>query len=86
MVETARANGANVYCYLKYILERMPLHMEDRDTGFLDAMVPWSDEYKEYERLNTCGKTPVAMPGIYDSKPRTPTKRGSPVDSPVVVA
>ena len=74
LVETARANGANVYYFLKYILEQMPLHMEDKDTGFLKTMVPWSDEYKEYERINTCGKTSDAPPGIFTSKPRTPKK------------
>lgn len=77
MVETAKANKANVYYYLKYILERMPSHMEETDTSFLKAMVPWSEEYKEYERVNMCGKTPETVPGIYNSKPRTPRKRGA---------
>lgn len=77
IVETAKANKANVYYYLKYILEQMPGHMEDTDTSFLKAMVPWSEEYREYERVNTCGITPETAPGIYDSKPRTPRKGGS---------
>lgn len=81
MVETAKANKANVYYYLKYILERMPRHMEDTDTSFLKAMVPWSEEYREYERINTCGRTPEIPPGIYDSKPRTP-KKGRSSDTP----
>jgi len=74
IVETARANKANVYYYLKYILEQMPHHMEDTDIGFLQAMLPWSPEYREYERINTCGIAPEAPPSIYDSKPRTPKK------------
>lgn len=77
MVETAKANKANVYYYLKYILERMPCHMADTDTSFLKTMVPWSLEYREYERVNTCGRTPKTTPGIYDSKPRTPKKGAS---------
>ena len=48
--------------------------MEGADTGFLEAMMPWSLEYKEYERTNTSGLKPEAPPGIYDSKPRTPKK------------
>ena len=73
-VETARANKANVYFYLKYILERMPHHMDGTDTGFLEAMMPWSAEYREYERINTSGAKPEDPPGIYDSKPKTPKK------------
>jgi hypothetical protein len=81
MVETARANKANVYYYLKYVLERMPSYMEGSDTGFLKTMVPWSEEYKEYELINTCGKAPPATPGIHDSKPRTPKKGASSANS-----
>ena len=55
----------------------MPLHMEDKDTAFLKAMVPWSNEYIEYERINTCGKIPIATPGIFHEKPRTPKKKDS---------
>jgi hypothetical protein len=75
VVGTARANNANVYYYLKYILERMPQHMEDTDTSFLKDMMPWSLEYKEYERISTSGIKPEAPPGIFYSKPRTPKKR-----------
>ena len=74
IVETARANNANVYYYLRYILEQMPRHMEGSDTGFLEGMMPWSPEYKEYERIITSGIKPAAPPGTYDSKPRTPKK------------
>lgn len=74
MVETARTNKANVYYYLKYILERMPHHMEGKDLSFLDTMMPWSLEYREYERINTSGIKPEAPPGIYDTKPKTPKK------------
>jgi hypothetical protein len=81
IVETARANKANVYYYLKYILEQMPNHMEGRDTSFLKAMVPWSEEYREYERINTCGKASKVTPKIYDSKPRTPKKHKPPDNS-----
>ena len=74
VVATARVNKANVYYYLKYILEQMPRHMEGSDTSFLETMVPWSIEYKEFERINTCGITQESPPGIFYSKPRTPKK------------
>jgi hypothetical protein len=75
IVETAKANNVNVYYYLKHILEQMPHHMESTDTGFFEEMMPWSLEYKEYERIHTSGIKPEAPPGIYDSKPSTPKKR-----------
>jgi hypothetical protein len=75
IVETARANKANVYYYLKYILEQMPRHMEGTDTGFLESMMPWSPEFREYERICASGIKPMAPPGIHDSKPRTPKKK-----------
>ena len=74
IVETAKANNANVYYYLKYILEQMPRHMEGSDTSFLDGLMPWSPEYREYERICSTGIKPAAPPGTYSSKPRTPKK------------
>jgi len=74
IVETARANKANVYYYLRYILEQMPRHMEGTDTSFLESMLPWSSEYREYERSCTSGIKPEASTGIHNSKPRTPKK------------
>ena len=50
-VETAKANKANVYYYLKYILDYMPHHVEDTDISFLNTMMPWSAEYKEKREL-----------------------------------
>jgi len=78
IVETAKANDANVYYYLKYILEQMPRYMERTDLSFLETMMPWSLEYKEYERNHTSGINKDPSPGIYASKPCTPTKRCGP--------
>ena len=75
IVETARANNANVYYYLKYILEQMPCYMEGTDINFLETMMPWAPEYREYEQIHTSGIKPEAPPGIYDSKPNTLKKR-----------
>ena len=77
MVETAKANKANVYWYIRYLLEEMPCHMEDKDRSFLDRMVPWSEEYRQYEMQKTAEiKAPPPDAGIvYDTKPSTPKKR-----------
>jgi hypothetical protein len=74
IVETAKASNANVYYYLKYILEKMPCYMDGTDTGFLDTMLPWSLEYKEYERICISGIRSEVTPGIYASIPGTPKK------------
>ena len=50
LVETAKASHADVYYYLKYLLDSMPAHMEDHDFCFLDDMMPWSEAYKVYEK------------------------------------
>jgi hypothetical protein len=77
VVETAKANNVNVYYYLKYILEQMPRHMDGTDIGFLEAMLPWSPEYREYEQIHTSAIKPESPPGTFDSKPRTPKKSKS---------
>ena len=53
ITETAKANGADVYLYLKYLLENIPIRLETYgacDNDFLEKMMPWSQEYKEYEK------------------------------------
>ena len=49
IVETAKANGANVRFYLQYLLEEVPRHRNDATQGYLDDMMPWSDAYHDYE-------------------------------------
>ena len=52
ITETAKANEADVYLYLQYLLERIPAKIEADgtcDSGFLETMMPWSPQYKEYE-------------------------------------
>lgn len=53
IVETAKANGANPYLYIKYILEKIPALVDEKyevkDKTALDAMLPWSKEYRQYE-------------------------------------
>ena len=50
VVETAKANGADVYTYLKYILSEVPKHLDGKDREFLAEMMPWSAAYRAYEK------------------------------------
>ncbi len=49
LIETAKANGAHPYYYLKYLLETMPKQKVTKDKSFLDDCMPWSEAYKTYE-------------------------------------
>lgn len=49
-IATARANGADAYLYLKYLLEEVSPRLGGRDPGLDDDMMPWSQRYREYER------------------------------------
>ena len=74
MIETAKANGADPYYYLKYLLEKMPHHLYDKDKSYLPEMMPWSDAYKEYEgKQKQASVEHVAPPG--NSKPKTPSRK-----------
>ena len=42
IVETAKANNLKPYDYLKYLLEEIPKHMEDKSTEFIRPLFPWS--------------------------------------------
>jgi hypothetical protein len=74
MIETAKANGADPYYYLKYLLENMPHHIYDNDKSYLPELMPWSDAFKEYERKQKLASVELAAPPG-NSRPRTPTKK-----------
>ena len=70
LVETAKANGADPYYYLKYLLDGMPSHMDDHDRSFLADMMPWSKKFEAYAakekadliqkyRLNASDEPPI---------------------------
>ena len=42
LVETAKANGLNVYEYLKYLLTEIPKHMRKKDLSFVEDLLPWA--------------------------------------------
>lgn len=50
LIETAKANGADPYYYLKYLLEQLPSRLYDKDRGFLPDMMPWAERYRIYEK------------------------------------
>ena len=43
IVETAKANHANVQYYLQYLFEQIPRRRAEGDTGFMEEMMPWSE-------------------------------------------
>jgi transposase len=77
IVETAKANKVNVYHYLKYLLEQVPKHLDGKSLDFLDDMLPWSDKYLSYEKIQTM-RIPklVLKDNEYDTRPQTPRKSG----------
>lgn len=75
IVETAKANGANAYWYIRYILESLPAKLDGTDRSFLGSMMPWASEYKEYEREHCCClDAPYEHSGLSE-KPKTPRKK-----------
>ncbi len=76
VIETAKANKADPYYYLKYLLEQMPKHLYDQEkkSEYMPELMPWSQKYRcyEVEEKENLVKT-QAPPG--NKKPRTPRKR-----------
>ncbi|MDK2866530.1 MAG: transposase [Clostridiales bacterium] len=44
IAEKSKASNLKLYHYFNYILEEIPKHMDDKNTAFLDALLPWSDQ------------------------------------------
>lgn len=80
---TARANGANVYWYLRYVLEKMVYHQDDngKDKSYLDALMPWAPEYLEYQEKHTSTLEPPPEANVYTERPRTPRKNRGPTEA-----
>ena len=49
LILTAQLNGADPYYYLKYLMEKLPKHLYQKPEDYVDAMVPWAEQYREYE-------------------------------------
>ena len=49
LIETAKANGADPYFFLKYLMEQMPKHLYDKGRDYMPDLMPWSNQYRRYE-------------------------------------
>ena len=80
LIETAKANQADPYYYLKFLLEQMPQHLYDQSTEYMPDLMPWSQRYRCYEVTEKENLVKAqAPPG--NEKPRTPRKRDKDVQS-----
>ena len=43
LIETARANCADPFYYLNYLMEQMPKHLYDKERMYIPDLMPWSD-------------------------------------------
>ncbi len=75
IIETAKANGADPYYYMKFLLEKMPAHMDEKNMDFLDDMMPWSEQYRAYEKAALEEDLRFFDEGKPPEAPRTPSKR-----------
>ena len=74
LIETAKANGAEPYWYLRYLLEVMPAHIYHGKPIDPDVLLPWSPQYQEYEKRSKAALIGLqAPPGT--EKPHTPSKQ-----------
>lgn len=74
LIETARANSADPFFYLKYLMEQMPKHLYDKGRDYMPDLMPWSDVYRRYESTERMNLVKAqAPPG--NERPRTPRKR-----------
>ena len=75
LIETAKANDAHPYYYLKYLLEILPRQKTSKGNAFLNDCMPWSEKYRAYEKK----EKEEAMRFFTDQeppeRPRTPRKK-----------
>lgn len=84
IVETAKANQVNVYCYLKYLFEKVTAAMDSKDKEFLASMMPWSAAYREYEEAMKQSNLMLYRDMFPEpDRPRTPRKKDLIVDLPL---
>ncbi len=74
LVETAKANGAHPYYYLKYLLETLPKQKVTKDKSFLEGSMPWSEGYQAYEKAEKEKTMRFFADQVPPERPRTPRK------------
>ena len=47
IAETAKANNLNPFRYFEHLLTELPLHMDDKESSFLEKLLPWSEDLPE---------------------------------------
>ena len=75
LIETAKANQAHPYYYLKYLLETLPGQTVRKENPFLDACMPWSEEYKAYEIREKQSAMQFFTDQCPPERPKTPRKK-----------
>lgn len=75
LTETAKANGAHPYYYLKYLLETLSTQKVTKDKSFLDDCMPWSEKYLAYEKQEKEKTMRFFIEENPPERPRTPRKK-----------
>ena len=47
IAETAKANDLKPFAYFEYLLTEIPKHMDDKNSSFLEELLPWSETLPE---------------------------------------
>ena len=47
IAETAKANQLKPYEYFEYLLTEIPKHVDDKNSNFLEELLPWSETLPE---------------------------------------
>ena len=77
LIETAKANNAHPYYYLKYLLEVLPNQKVHKDKSFLNDLMPWSETYRDYEKEEKRKSMTFFADQCPPDRPRTPRKKDS---------
>ncbi len=75
LIETAKANGADGYWYIRYLFEFLPSKIDGKDRSFLSETTPWSEDYKAYEAANQYKVESYHDYKDLAEKPKTPRKK-----------
>ena len=62
IVETAKANGADVYTYLYYLLTAIRSEIKYKDPDLRKDAMPWSPRYREFERQRLASHADEKIP------------------------
>lgn len=76
LIETARANGADPYYYLCFLLTVLPLHIGDKVETYMAEMMPWSKTYRDYEQNEKNRIANALLPPGGGEKPKVLSSRG----------